>query len=139
MLKIKSKKKLTIKACEELVKKYRNPDGKVFFYTATCPLCPIHYNPRTCEGCPLASKDGCIGCTEFDSYQQALKSQKGTTAVTGHVYIAFLDEASMKDIKEAFENRAKFFEKIIPILKKVDKKRFTRDGWKYFDELDRRW
>ena len=34
----------TIRACWELVKKYRNPKGRMFFSIRDCPLCKIHEN-----------------------------------------------------------------------------------------------
>ena len=106
------KKWRTIKACWELAAKYREPEGKEFFFTRSCPLCSIHNN---CLGCSMA--DHGLGCVRFKSYiyAQAAEGQKG------------------------FNARAAFFDKIIPILEGIPASRFTKKGWKYFDEMDRSW
>lgn len=116
-----TKKERTIKACRELAAKYRNPEGKRFFHDEYCPLCIIHL--CGCEGCPLANEDGALGCYYFNSAKAAMKMSKQTDCVPN----------------PAFNARAAFFDRIIPILEKIPASRFTKNGWKYFDELDRSW
>ncbi len=113
-----TKKERTIKACRELAAKYRKPKGEVFFSYTECPLCSIPYNALfdDCEGCPLADEDGERGCGKFRTYREAYSGYP-----------------------EAYEARAAFFDRIIPILEKIPASRFTKRGWKYFDELDRSW
>ncbi|KKM61140.1 hypothetical protein LCGC14_1534710 [marine sediment metagenome] len=115
-----TKKERTIKACRELAAKYREPEGKgLFFRRDSCPLCLIH-DPNYsagCVGCPLADKGGDTGCIDFRTYKRANRCR------TSYSYNA----------------RAAFFDKIIPILEGIPASRFTKRGWKYFDELDRSW
>lgn len=134
-----TKKERTIKACRELAAKYRKPEGEHFFRIDSCPLCPIHnigdYANGGCRGCPLSlnynavgyesDKCGAAGCNEFSSH---LKAEN------------YYFECRMP-IKPnpAFEARAAFFDKIIPIFEKIPASRFTKRGWKYFKELDRSW
>lgn len=114
-----TKKERTIRACRELAAKYREPEGEKFFSYADCPLCLMHY---CCGGCPLANEDGFRGCGKFRTYQKAVQhSQYNQRAC------------------KTFNARAAFFDKIIPILEEIPASRFTKKGWKYFDELDRRW
>lgn len=121
-----TKKERTIKACRELAAKYRDPEERGFFMHITCTLCRIfkvrwlfwrwRYSPN-CKGCPLARETGGMGCGSFKTYRAA----------------------SLSRSRDAFEARAAFFDKIIPILEGIPASRFTKRGWKYFDELDRSW
>lgn len=115
-----TKKERTIKACRELAAKYRKPEGKEFFRYAECALCKISGKMLSyqdnCYGCPLADKNGQQGCGKFRTYRNALNEKRG-----------------------AFNARAAFFDKIIPILEKIPASRFTKRGWEYFSELDRSW
>ncbi len=115
-----TKKERTIKACRELAAKYREPKGETFFCDEHCPLCSIHYFPNrgVCFGCPLAKQYSTVGCSHFSTYQSANK---------------------VSAPPEAFNARAAFFDKIIPILEKIPASRFTKRGWEYFDMLDRSW
>ena len=127
----------TIVACEELAKKYRKPQGKQFFLSDDCSLCKINRGAglMECKGCPLADRGAEVGCTKFTSYRKAIKFlSKGTK-------FRSIDLTYGGDRKTSvtFTRRAEFFEKIIPILKKIPAKRFTKVGWTYFKELDRAW
>jgi len=128
-----TKKEKTIKACKVLIERYKHPSGHKFFNSSSCPLCTIHYicgDFMGCSGCPLSDKDGNQGCNYFETYKKA------------HTYYLRFLHCSTNDVKEApkvFIDRAKFFEKIIPILKKIPEKRFTKKGWVYFSELNRSW
>ena len=131
-----NKKERTIKACKELINKYRNPIGKEFFYSNSCPLCDIHYKKHKftiypCKGCPLAAKHGFIGCFDFKTFIIAENKYDSNNLYNSNN----LTETTLK----AFEDRAKFFEKIIPILEKYPNKRFTKNGWKYTEEINRDW
>ena len=69
------KKEETIRAFEKLSFKYRHPWGREFFDVATCALCKIHEGIlNKCKGCPLADKDGNIGCGDFVSFEEARMS-----------------------------------------------------------------
>jgi len=134
-----NKKDRTIQACKDLAEKYRNPQGKNFCGTAACNLCAIHSNNKAnCKGCPLADVKGNIGCTQFEGYQNvAVHAEKVNTNDSeyhkdGYAY------PLMKPHKVML-NRAKFFDKIIPILKKIPAKRFTELGWKHFKEIKTNW
>ena len=122
-----TKKERTIQACRELAAKYREPEGKVFFDFCECSLCMIHgrlaRDNGDCLGCPMASSGKMTewGCVDFTSYEEA----------------ASADLYNEKN--PAFEVRAAFFDKIIPILEGIPTSRFTKKGWKYFNELDRSW
>ncbi len=109
-----NKKERTIKAHRQLAEKYRSGKGR-FFEVGYCSLCLIHRLDGKCHSCPLANECGRMGCCDFMSY----------------------DAAVYRRSPEAFELRAQFHEKIIPILEKIPAERFTRKGWTYFNELDR--
>lgn len=119
------KKERTLKACRELIEKYRHPKPEdVFFNCDCCPLCKIHLNTRAevrrCLGCPLADERAKADCKNFSSYNEAVKA-------------IFWKKCT-------FEKRAQFFEKIIPILEKLPAKRFTRRGWEFTgDIIPREW
>jgi len=130
---ILSRKRLTIKACKKLSNKYRNPHGKYFFTRDVCPLCKIHFDKYYgCYGCPLADENGDIGCTEFKSFADA---EEWLDLKSNNTY--FFDPTW--EIPEEFIRRAEFFDKIIPILEKIPKERFTPQGWTYFKELSHEW
>ena len=116
-------KQKAIKACEKLAHKYRNPTNEIFFKTSHCPLCDIYFTKnQDCIGCPLNDELMYLfGCDQFNTYKKAEMNQYSSRK------------------KESFENRAKLFDKIIPILKKIPAKRFTPSGWTYFKELNRKW
>jgi hypothetical protein len=122
-------KRRTIEAFEELIDKYLNPDGHVFFKHGDCPLCLIHFrikNQLVCRGCPLADKEGNWGCINFASFRNA------SIALD-------LDEFPFDDnTRELFKIRAEFFKRHLETIKKWDLKRFTPAGWKYSgDEIPR--
>lgn len=122
-----TKKERTIKACRQLAAKYREPEGKVFFILESCPLCKLHTLGAcdNCQGCPLAKENGNEGCYEFDSNDIAQ---------------GYYEEHDEKlEPNPAFEARAAFFDRIIPILEGIPASRFTKKDWKYFDMLDRSW
>ncbi len=148
----KSKKARTIAACAELAAKYRNPDGKTFFLVLNCPLCIIHNtvhveNPmlskgtRTCVGCPLASKTGEVGCTRFDSYDNAHQDYiRNMDRCEGEDYDSIdMDTPIVCGYKGEpsihFLRRAMFFDHLIPILSELPPERFTRAGWVFLDLL----
>ncbi len=122
-----TKKERTIKACRELAAKYREPEGKVFFDFGKCSLCVISGRSARdngdCLGCPMASSGKTTewGCVDFTSYEEAVCADR------------------YNEKNSAFEARAAFFDKIIPILEGLPASRFTKRGWKYFEMLDRAW
>lgn len=141
------KKERTLRGCRELAENYRNPVGKTFFNIHACPLCKIHYKmfmpnkmlkSSPCRGCPLANKYGNSGCIKFKSGELARDT---LMRASPSIYLNDLpiEIETANKIKEAFEARAKFFDKIIPILKKIPASRFTRKGWRYFYKLNRSW
>lgn len=121
-----SQKEKTIAACEELVRKYRDPAGEEFCRAAACPLCVLHFRPRqdpSCTGCPLTYVDGDSGCGTYSSYEE----------IKGHVNANW----TLIDRPEALyaaNRRAGFFETLaLPIIKDWPEERFTADGWQYHD------
>ena len=134
-----TKKERTIKACRELAAKYRKPEGRLFFCWLGCPLCHIHKpHPCTiCDGCPLAETYSPPalhrpGCYQFRTAQNARK-------LVGDIYKGKGHKKQNHMTNDAFDARAAFFDKIIPILEGIPAERFTKRGWKYFDMLDRSW
>ncbi len=123
----RKKKWRTWRACRELAAKYREPEGEIFFTLGSCPLCKLHTRTAldSCRGCPLARKCGDEGCYEFNSNDIAQEYHE--------------EHEEKLEPNPAFEARAAFFDKIIPILEKIPASRFTKKGWKYFNELDRSW
>ena len=120
-----TKKERTIKACRELAAKYRAPEGKTFFALEVCPLCTVHADTvNECHGCPLALMDGDEGCYQFNSNERAFD---------------YYEETDIIAPNPAFNARAAFFDKIIPILEGIPASRFTKRGWRYFDMLDWSW
>ena len=129
-----TKKEKTIKACKEMIFRYRNPLNYDFFKEKYCPLCKVHLtkiNAIYCKGCPLADILGQTGCIYFRSFHHARNAHSSFS-------ILYTSDA-IDRWKEAALRRAEFFEKIIPILEKIPEKRFTKNGWRYFDEIKRRW
>ena len=123
-------KEKTIKAFKELIERYMRPIGQSFGHWDTCPLCEIFHVRRRklsrsrkstikdCQGCPLADKNGEMGCINFESYPHVDADSKFTPF-------------SIKQL-EALERRAKFFEKYLPIIEKMPARKFTISGWSYF-------
>lgn len=121
-------KERTLKAVKELAHKYRNPEGEILFNTGNCSLCKIYFNEETedtCRGCFMANRYGDGGCFNFKSFEKARKYEDY--------------KASSLERKEAFKARAKFFDKVTPILENIPASQFTPSGWKYFDEISRDW
>ena len=129
-------KEKTIKACKKLIEKYRSPEGKTFFAYDECPLCDIYYQhcQRECSGGPLANKKGMMGCDDFKSF---IRASDVSGIVSGASF--FYDGRVMAGAFRRYETRARFFEKIIPILKGMPDKRFTANGWKFTREISREW
>ena len=129
----RKKKWRTIKACRELAAKYREPEGRCFFEIGHCSICDIHYKDdnwdRKCVGCPLANECGGGGCGHFASNYTAQEYLRSHQYNTDKIILT----------NPAFDARAAFFDKIIPILDRIPAERFTKRGWKYFNELDRSW
>lgn len=127
-------KERTIQACRDLAHKYRNPEGREFFNIKSCALCRVHFSHRVyfdsdCRGCPLAKEDGAAGCSEFKSNDTAQRARFNAD-----------DDATDPKVRKAFEKRAQFFDRIIPILEKWPEERFTAEGWKYSgEEIPREW
>jgi hypothetical protein len=116
-------KEKTIMACHETIYKYRHPwefAPDDFFNTFTCSLCKLFRNvDYKCKGCPLADKDGKMGCVNFVTYKSALRYFNRR-------------KSSKVEKNEHFENRAQFYEMLIGIIEKLPEERFTRNGWQYF-------
>ena len=133
----------TIEACEILIQKYKSATLRTkLFSHDVCPLCDIHlYSAGVyakCHGCPLADLNGEIGCLNFKSSRD-LKDLKDLIAFSDSDRETGIEVTDLIKFKEACQVRADFFKKIIPILEEIDEKRFTKEGWTYFEELDRSW
>ena len=128
-------KEETIRAFEELSFKYRHPWKEEFFDEDSCPLCKIHSDiVYECKGCPLADKDGNIGCEDFVSFEEARMSLNSINK--GLFNTRFPSKKSHPNVPDSFIARAQFFEKYLEVIKTIDAERFTNKGWKYF-EIDR--
>ncbi len=131
-----TKKERYIRAWVELIKKFRNPIGNVFFNEATCPLCIV--SGSSCRGCPLANKYGGMGCMDFVSAEMASAAidkalDKGTYKLDGYRRVVEIDD----ETAQAFNACADALEKYLPVIKNIPSQRFTKEGWTYFDELSR--
>ena len=121
---MKSNKQKFLDAAELLIKMY-SPGGSRWVIRAfdrsdsDCPLCKITDRMKTadCTPCPLANKENFMGCLLFESYKDVMR----------------------RDGYKALTKRKEFWQKTIPILKNIPAKRFTKTGWKYFEELNRDW
>ena len=129
-----SYKRRAIKAFKKLAYKYRHPQGENFFNSKTCPLCHVYPGVNSCRGCPLADIEGNSGCMDFRTFVEAKRAIDGIISNTGHEsYIYPKDKPTIPE----FIARAEFFEKYLPIIKKLPSKIFTPSRWRYFKELDR--
>ena len=130
---MKSNKQRTIQATHELIEKFRNPEGKIFFSPKHCPYCKIHKKPTVygqgCVSCPLADRDGEVGCENFMTYEELVLKP----------YCASRREFAEMHIKIFYKIADILESKVLPVLKRTPAKQFTPKGWKYFDELDRSW
>lgn len=138
-----TKKQKIIEAAKATLRKYRNPKGNVFNKFNSCAMCEAIGKKAwtNCIPCPLAHKDGDIGCSEFKS-----SVLKGSAIVvdeygkitnnTGGEFSKYMKTKIRKQLKA----RANFYEDIIPILESMPEKRFTRSGWKFTDDrISREW
>lgn len=118
-------KRKTIKACLELAKKYRKPQGLTFFCHTYCDLCIIYFNykPIKCKGCFMDNNGVDTGCSDFKTY-------KRVTDILS-VFNTFYPEDKKTSI--TFIRRAEFFERMAKELEKYPAKQFTPEGWKYFE------
>jgi hypothetical protein len=115
-------KEKALRACRQIVKRYREPDEDAYLYGSTCALCRLFFTVG-CIPCPLADGESDEGCTKFNSYRE----------IQDIIDIYFKEEA-----REAFSRRADVYEQhIIPILEKLPPERFTKRGWRFIEELDR--
>ena len=134
-----TKKEQTIKAWKELIEKHKKPVGRRFFHTISCPLCTIRQHIFGCNGCPLSNRDGLIGCTDFASYKNLKNLSKtercedGTMCFDSDYFCRQINEK----LNEAFNKIVESLEKYLPVLEKIPAERFTKEGWTYFEELDR--
>jgi hypothetical protein len=136
-----SKKTRTIKAFSEIILKYMNPCGDIFFKEEYCPLCIVHIKREKielspgiyakkkngdfqlhsdCRGCPLASRGGSTGCISFRTYAPAQKKYYQMRHIT-------LNNAPCQE----FKNRANFFIKYFHTISVWPESRFTKKGWEY--------
>jgi hypothetical protein len=137
----KSYKQRTLDACRELIEKYENYNaGKKYFNTDHCPLCQIYYGKlvtHRCPGCILSNSVGqIVGCNRFKSNkraQDAYENYYGDTTSLNPEYNPF------QQLTAAFQARADFFKKIIPILELEPEENFEPENKHYFINLDRSW
>ncbi len=139
-----TKKERTIKGIVELINRYEHPHGKTFFTEKSCPLCKIHKKQFTflngvpkmsiCKGCPMASLSGGMGCINTASYTDAnswMINHREVTAINENwVYNKANGDAPIE-----FHVRALFHMKMLAIIRQLPSSRFTRNGWRYFQEL----
>jgi len=130
----KSYKERTLDACRELIDKYENYDAtKVYFNVSTCPLCQIYYSKivtHRCPGCILSNSVGqIVGCNRFKSNKRA----QDVYSKYQHSLI------NIQRLKAAFQARADFFKKIIPMLELEPEENFEPENKHYFDKLNRSW
>lgn len=150
-MKARSNKELTIKAHKELIEKYLNPEGKIFFNPNYCPLCLIHRNDilkfgaTNCQGCPLASSEGKQGCIEYESYRRAMEAHTAlliraelnpSSPMKIPRYMTGVPDYIINRFYLAFQRRARFHAHIAEVLELYPKAQFTKQGWKYFNIPD---
>jgi hypothetical protein len=77
-----------------------------------------------------------MGCLEFATFQEALLVHDIMETKFGGDETKYFQKPPPE-----FEARAKFFEKIIPMLEKIPAKAFIKSGWKYdyFKHISRDW
>lgn len=125
---MKTNKELTLDAVDELIEKYAHPKGHSFVKVSSCPLCTIHLiglsheSDGTCNGCPLCGYDFIYGCVDGDTGSPALHKMEGE--YTGAA-------------QYAYNIRRDFWKLVKPMLKKINKKYFTKKGYdaKAFDKI----
>ena len=134
------KKIATIRAHKKLIQKYqylaRDPSRleSDTFHRKNCPLCNVHYSfAKDCAGCPLANKNGGVGCVEFRSYENVI-SKVGEKSLRRNTLRGQINRIQSK---RACLKRAKFHRRAIKIIEGINPERFTPEGWTYFHELDR--
>jgi len=119
-----NKKERTEKAMREFINEVeQNPETVSVGVADNCDFCIIHlrdlvplqYVENGCRGCPFANRRGASGCTLFDAYKE-LRFEKPED----HILIRVL-----KNLKA-----------IQKVLMAVPAKRFTREEWEYFIELE---
>ncbi len=99
-----------INAVKKLIKKYRNPKNERFFETETCPLCQLRKIKNKCFPCIMSNKFGGRGCSLNKTYDLAVEF-------------------------DLFGVRADFWERALPILESTPESRFTKKGWRKWNEL----
>lgn len=120
----------TIKACLELAKKYRNPQGKFFFISKGCSLCVVYGATQRlpkCAGCFQKGKSWYCGGYDMKSYRKALEYLESINGAFNTRY------PNDKKTSITFIHRAEFFERMAVELEKFLAKQFTPAGWKYFE------
>jgi hypothetical protein len=133
-MKAKSYKQRTLDACRELIEKYENfDDGKKYFNIDHCPLCQIYYGKivtHRCPGCILSNSVGqIVGCNRFKSNERAQDAYSKYQS----------DDIDPQQLTTAFQSRADFFKKIIPMLELEPEENFEPENKHYFDKLNRSW
>ena len=119
-----SKKERTVKAMKDFNREVaQNPETVSVGVADSCDFCIIHlrdlvplqYVENGCRGCPFANRRGASGCIQFDAYRE-LRFEKPEDDILIRV------RRNLKAIQE--------------ILISIPAERFTREGWKYFIELE---
>ena len=113
-----NKKDRTIKALEAFKKQVAEDWYNVSVGDPNdCEFCTIHRsnsNDRYCRGCPFAHEDGDSDCARFRAYG----------------YIQFKTDLEIRE--EALAD----LDNILIHLQFIEPKRFTKNGWTYFKELE---
>jgi hypothetical protein len=127
---MKTYKQRALEACRKIRDRYRNPDDDKYCTASKCTLCSIYSDGFNCIGCPLSDNFGNSGCCDHDTYNDVLESLKLGSYSLGSYY------QNTPKCNAAFTKRAKYYDRIIPILEKIPERRFTPSGWRYFKEIE---
>lgn len=98
--------------------KDENIDITTLFNPKTCGLCKMYrVHKNCCTGCLFANEFSGPGCLEIKYFKDAFYY---ITTPLRYNYLIKL---------------AKYIDKIIPIIEKYKKERFTPKGWRQFDKI----
>ena len=120
-----NKKERSIKALDAFIFQVKSNFPVSVGVTDDCNFCIIHLRDLkqtvkfddVCKGCPFANRRGGSGCSIYDTYQE-LRYENPEDI---DPYIISRVHQNLKAIRK--------------VLISIPAERFTRKGWKYFEEL----
>ncbi len=122
-----------IMALGEIITSYERPDPeKIYLSAESCSLCSIYREDGSdtgCKGCPMAYRDGHIGCTHHLTYRAIQKFFMDEGICNKPLGIYAYDVR----VHQLFLNRANVLRRILMRMKPRDKRFFTPRGWCYYN------